>query len=243
MNETIQNAQHNIGTAIDLSFYRLEAIAKQAAAYRAEREKISAYTDYTPEARKNMIDRAAESYTKAISPEIAAIMSQIETIGQALTEMENTLDMGVDLQNALSVAKLGEALPSKSRFALFEQFRGQPQQLGILGAAFESAGVASAPYVKPMTFKADRVVSDLEGAVRRVASADAGETSDAWRLSQQLEELSKRVGADTPRAAKDLTGLDGGLEQAIREACGLLVKTGLLWPATWPVVRYTILLP
>lgn len=221
MNEIFKDNQHKIGTAITLSFNRLEEIAAAAATFKAERDKIAGYTEYTDEARQSMTKRAAETYEAATEPKIAELMNQAKTITAAMAEMENTLDTGAELQNALNVAKLAKGLPSATRFSLFEQFRGQPQQLAVLGAAFEVAEVDPSPYSDPLDFKAEKTARELENAIYTVAAAPVGSATEAWRLSRKLEELSQRIGADNTRHAVDLDGLDGGLDEAIRNAMGL----------------------
>lgn len=221
MNEIFKDDQHKIGTAITLSYNRLEEIAAAATTFKAERGKISGYTEYTDKARQDMTNRAAAVYSATTEPKIAELLREAKTITEAMAEMENTLDTGIELQNALNVAKLAKSLPSTARFALFEQFRGQPQQLTILGAAFEAVEVDPLPYSEPLDFTAEKTARELEDAIYMVAAAPTGSTVEAWRLSRKLEELAQRVGADNARHAADLDGLDGGLDEAIRNAMGL----------------------
>ena len=218
MNETIKDQQHRIGTAVNSSFYALERIAGHAAAYKAEKAKIDGYTDYTEAARQSMTDRAAATYGNAVAPEIVKLTEQAGIIRDALAVMESTLDTGAELQNALNVAKLGKALPSAVRFNLFEQFRGQPQQIAVLSAAFEAVDIDPSPYMVPISFTADQIGKKLDSAIDAVSAAKAGETFQAWQLSRNLEKMGDRVGADTPRRASELDGLSGGLDEAIRWA-------------------------
>lgn len=221
MNQKVIDQQKRISAAIDLSFGVLEAIARHSDTFKREKVRIDGMKDFTKEAREKMINRAADTYHDDVSRSIVALNGQAETIADAMGELENILDVGEELQNALNVAKFASKLPFDTRSKLVEQFRGQPQQIAIIAAALEESGIGAETYTKALTFTSKGALESMKSGIARVAAAKPGETVEAWRFSRDLEKLGKTVGAENHRPASSIQGLDGGLEQAIREACGL----------------------
>ena len=221
MNQSIIYNQHKIDTACQGCFYALDKYHKACQAFNEEKRRIAA-TPYVQQEQERMVNKAAETLSNTANGHYAEIKRRLEDIRSAAGEMENLLDIGEDLQNALSVVKaLGKDATNETLWKLVEQFKGQRQALIILKSSYEAAGVNAEHYFKGMIFSASNVLDDLDEQAYRIASQPGDNMVVAVSFGDQLEKFAESLGVQLTKKFRDIVDASDAFEARLRAAMGL----------------------
>ena len=221
MNQTITSNRHKIDTACQLCFFALDKYHKAAEAFLEEKRRINA-SPYIQAEKERMVSRAAESLGGTVRACYEEISRNLADIRGAARAMEDLLDVGADLQNALSVVKtLGSAMPEDTRRRLVEQFRGQYQALTILRAAYEAAGISAEVYFKGVLFSSAGLLDELDGMAYRLVVQPSTDTFVAINFGSKLEKFAVSLGVELTQKYRDIVDASSAIEGQIRAAAGL----------------------
>lgn len=221
MNQIIIDNRHKIDTACQLCFYALDKYHKAVEAFQKEKSRIAALP-YVQSEQERLVNQAAESLAKTVQAHYEEIKHNLEDIRTAAGAMENLLDVGQDLQNALSVVKaLGSAMPEDTRHELVEQFKGQYKALIILKAAYLAASISAAYYFDGLLFKSADVLDELDDMAYRIAVQPGGNMLAAITFGRKLEKFAVSMGVDLTRKYWDIVDDSSAIDAQIRAAAGL----------------------
>lgn len=221
MNQVVINNREKIGTACHNCFRALDSYHKAVEAFGAEKQRIAS-TPYIQAEKERQVNQAADKLRNAVQGHCEQIQRELETIRTAAEEMQNLMDIGADLQNALSVVKsLGKALPSESRFKLVEQFKGQYQALAILKAAYEAVEITTEPYFKGLIFDTSRAVKDLEDKAACLADKPGENMMIAFSFGNDLEKFAQTLGVELPARYRDTVDTSAAMSRQLRAVMGL----------------------
>jgi len=221
MNQTIIDNQHKIDSACQICFYALNKYHKACQAFNEEKRRIAA-TPYIQQEQERMVNKAAETLSNTANGHYAEIKRRLEDIRSAAGEMENLLDIGEDIQNALSVVKsLGKDAPNEILWKLVNQFKGQRQALVILKAAYESVGINAELYFKGMIFSASAALDDLDNMAYRIVSQPGDNMIVAVSFGNQLEKFAESLGVQLTKKFRDIVDTSDAFAAQLRAAMGL----------------------
>ena len=220
MNQIITSNRQKISTHINNCFSALGKYLKAVDAFHQERNRITGLP-FIQEEKERMVAKAAQSLAENAQTQYTAISGELKGIGAAAAEMEQLLDIGQDLQNALAVVKYGSAIPVATRLQLVDTFRGQPQALTILKAAFEAAGLDPEHYFKGLIFKADDQVQRLDELAYQIVVQPGENALVAVNFSNELEKFAASIGAELTARFSDMTDATEVFNAAYRSAFGL----------------------
>lgn len=225
MNQIIIDNRHKIDTACQLCFRALDKYSKAMDAFQEEKHKIEAQP-YVQEEQERLIAQAADKLHNTVSAYCVQIKNAVATIRDASSEMAEQLDIGEELQNALSVVKaLGDKMPASIGTDLAEMFKGQRNALLMLKAAFSAAGIYTATAVfDELIANASRNLIELEAQTDRLAESTGTDMLAAYRLGQALEALAESMGVDLTQRFGDIVfDVEKMRTAATRAAMGLPV--------------------
>ena len=163
MNSMIYSGRETIDQAAGRCFQALAAYNETVRAYQNKCREIDPLP-FIQEEKERMKAKVAEKMYQDVRGQHETILAELDKIALAAEGMEALLDIGEDLQNALTVVKsLGAAMPSNLRFSLVVPFKGQKMALEILKAAYEAGGIDAEPYFKGLIFDADSRIGSGTG--------------------------------------------------------------------------------
>lgn len=221
MNQIIIENRHKIDTACQLCFYTLDKYNKAVEAFHEEKRKITA-TPYIQQEQERLVNRAAETLRNTALAHYEEIKHSLGDIRTAAVEMENLLDVGEDLQNALSVIKaLGKSLPSETRVGLVNQFKGQRQALTILKTAYESADISAEPYFEGMIFSSSAALDQLDDMAYRIVMQPGTDLMVVVSFGTELEKFALSLGVELTKHFRDIVDTTAATNQQLRAAAGL----------------------
>jgi len=220
MNPIIIDNRHRIDTACQLCFYTLDKYSKAVAAFHEEKREITA-APYLRQEQERMVNRAAEALRTTAQAHYEELKHGLEDIRAAAGELENLLDIGEELQNALCVVKaLGKELPSETRVGLVNRFKGQRQALVILKSAYASVGISAEPYFEGLIFSSSGALDELEDMAYRIAARPGDQLAAAVSFGGQLEKLAEALGVQLTKKFKDIVDASAAFEAQLRAAVG-----------------------
>ena len=222
MNQIIIDNRHKIDTAFQSCFHTLDKYHKAVRAFNEEKRRIAA-TPYIQQEQERMVNRAAETLNGTVNGYYEEISRNLKEIRSAANEMENLMDIGADLQNALSVVKaLGDDMPSETRLNLVEQFKGQRQALVILKAAFVTAGVSAAErYFDGLIFNVSSALDDLDDRAYRIVVQPGTNMVVAVSFGRGLEKFAENMGVELTKKFGDIVDTSDAFNAQLRAAMGL----------------------
>ena len=222
MNQFINDNQHKIDTACQLCFYTIDKYHQAVNAFNDEKRRIAA-TPYIQEEKERMVNRAADSLSQTAQSYYDEIKNSLKAIRDAALDMEGTMDVGLDFQNALSVVNaLGKNLPVESILNLIEQFKGQRQALVLLKAAMESADVPSAAhYFDNLIFDAASALDNLDDLAYRIMAQPGSDLWAAVRFGSELEKFALNLGVELSKRFRDIVDTREASNQQLRAVMGL----------------------
>ena len=221
MNQIIIDNRHKIDTACQLCFYALDKYNAAVEAFQEEKRRIIA-TPYIQQEQERMVNQAAEALGKTAQAHYEEIKQNLEAIRTAAGEMENLLDIGEDLQNALSVVKtLGKSLPSETRVGLVDQFKGQRQALTILKSAYESVDISAEPYFEGLIFSSSAALDQLDDMAYRIVAQPGTNLLVAVSFGTELEKFAVSLGVGLSKSFSGIVDTSGALNGQLRAVMGL----------------------
>lgn len=221
MNQTVIDNRHKIDTACQSCFFALDKYHKAVEGFGAEKQRIASMP-YIQAEKERLVNQAADTLRNAVQGHCEQIQRELDTIRTAAEEMQNLIDIGEDLQNALSVVKsLGKALPPEVRSKLAEQFRGQYQALTMLKAAYEAVEITAEPYFKGLIFNAPQAVKDLEDKAASLADKPGENMMVAFNFGNDLEKLAQALGVELPTRYRDAVDTSAAMSRQLRAVMGL----------------------
>lgn len=222
MNQTAIENRHKIATACQLCFYEIDKYYKAVTAFNAEKQRIATLLQYTEQEKERQIKVALESLQNTVQGYYAEIKKNLGEIRTAATEMENLMDIGEDLQNALSVVKaLGKALPVESRLKIVEPFKGQRQALTLLKAAYLAADIVDKPYFEGLIIDVTGELGLLEDKAYRLTIQPGTDTIVGVNLGSALEKFAATMGCELTKKFRDIVDSTEAINAQIRAAAGL----------------------
>lgn len=221
MNRIVIDNRHKIDTACQLVFSQLGRYDAAVDTFRAEKLRIKPLP-YIEQEKEKMVNKAAAALAQSANQSYAEIHAQLEIIGVAAGEMENLLDLGEDLQNALSVVKhLSKELPSDIRFSLVEQFKGQKKALEILKSAYEASGIDSQPYFKGLIFDTDSYIEKLDSSAYTISIQPEAGMLKVSAFAKEIETFADLMGVELSKKASDWYDTSKYYEAELRAAFGV----------------------
>lgn len=221
MNQIIIDNRHKIDSACQICFYALDKYHKACQAFNEEKRRIAA-SPYIQQEQERMVNRAAEALSNTVNGYYAEIKSNLDMIREAANEMEGLLDIGEDLQNALSVVKtLGAGMPSETRLGLVDQFKGQRQALIVLKSAYDSVGIAAEPYFEGLIFNASGVMDELDDRAYRITGQPGTNLMVAVSFGRELEKFAVSMGVELTKSFGDIVDTSNALNEQLRAVMGL----------------------
>lgn len=221
MNQIIIDNRHKIDSACQLCFYALDKYHKAVEAFHEEKRRIIESL-YIQEEKERMVNRAAEALSNTVNGHYAEIKSNLDMIREAANEMEGLLDIGEDLQNALSVVKaLGKDMPSETRLALVNQFKGQRQALVILKTAYDSVGIPAEPYFEGLILDVSSVLKELDDRAYRITGQPGTNLMVAVSFGRELEKFAVSMGVELTKSFGDIVDTSNALNEQLRAVMGL----------------------
>ena len=221
MNQNIVDNRHKIDTACQSCFFALDKYHKAVNAFNEEKRRIAA-TPYIQQEQERMVNTAADKLKAAVQGLYEEIKRNLDTIRAAAGAMENLLDIGEDLQNALSVVKaLGAALPGETRIKLVEQFKGQRQALSLLKAAYESVGITAQPYFQGLILDTANELDALDDEAYRMVAAPGENMMVTVSFGSNLEKLAESLGVELTKRFREIVDTADALNAQLRAAMGL----------------------
>ena len=173
-----------------------------------------------------MVNQASDALKNSAQGSYEEIKRNLDTIRAAAGEMESLMDIGEDLQNALSVVKaLGASLPGESRIKLVEQFKGQRQALSLLKAAYESAGITAQPYFQGLILNSAKEIDALDDKAYRMVAAPGENVMIAVNFGRDLEKFAESLGVDLTKKFGEIVDTADALNAQLRAAMGLSAST------------------
>lgn len=225
MNQIIVDNRHKIDTACQSCFFALDKYHKAVNAFNEEKRRIAA-TPYIQQEQERMVNQASDALKNSAQGYYEEIKRNLDTIRAAAGEMENMMDIGEDLQNALSVIKaLGGSLPGETRIKLVEQFKGQRQALSLLKAAYESAGITSQPYFQDLILNTAKELDALDDKAYRMVVAPGENMMIAVNFGRDLEKFAESLGVDLTKKFGEIVDTSDALNAQLRAAMGLGAST------------------
>ena len=221
MNQTVIDKKDKIGTACELCFYQLAAYNREVEAFQTKRREIAAlpYVEAEKEAR---INKALDALKEAGQVRYNEIKRNLDTIKINAVALEDILDIGEELKNAVSVVKaLGASMPSETRFNLVNPFRGQRQSLLILQAAYKEAGIDPLPYFKGLVLDASDRVDTLDSAAYQLAIQPSGTMLTAANFGEGLEDFADDLGVPLKKRFRDVVDTTSTYAERLRAVAGL----------------------
>ena len=221
MNQIIIDNRHKIGAVCQLCFYELDKYNKAVEAFHAEKHRIAA-TPYIQQEQERMVARAAEALSNTANGHYTEIKKNLDMIREAANEMEGLLDIGEDLQNALSVVKaLGKDVPNETLWALVNQFKGQKQALAILKVAYEAANISAEPYFKGLIFNASNELDQLDDMAYRMVVQPGADDMIVIRIGTALEKFALSLGVELTKRFRDIVDTSDALNRQLRAVAGV----------------------
>lgn len=221
MNKQIVFKRDRINTACSLCFYELEKYNNDQKAFHDERSRVNALP-YIQSEKEKMVNEAAAALSEKATRHYNEIHSNLEDIRAAALEMENLLDIGEDLQNALSIVKtLGKDVPVETRSALVEPFKGQRQALVILKAAYEGADLGTEPYFKGLVIDVAKEVDKLDDEAYSLVGQAGKNILTAFTFAKNLEGFADVLGVNLTKRFSDMVDVSEARNEQIRAAMGL----------------------
>lgn len=221
MNSMIYSGRETIDQAAGRCFKALAAYNETVRAYQNECREIDPLP-FIQEEKERMKAKAAEKMYQDVRGQHETILAELDKIALAAEGMEALLDIGEDLQNALTVVKsLGAAMPSNLRFSLVVPFKGQKMALEILKAAYEAGGIDAEPYFKGLIFDADSRIGSLKESAMRLALQPGESLLTAHTFAGELESFAKAMGVELSTKYGDLVDAQGAMMEQVRAAAGL----------------------
>ena len=225
MNQIIIDNRKKINTACQSCFLMLDKYHKAVNAFHEEKRRIAAMP-YIQAEQERMVNQAANALQTSAQGYYDEIKHNMDVIRKAAGEMESLMDIGEDLQNALSVVKvLGKSLPGESRVKLVEQFKGQRQALCLLKATYESTGITAEPYFKGLIFEANRVMDELDGQANRMVSKPGDNMMVAVNFGSNLEQFAESLGVELTKKFREIVDTSDALNAQLRAVMGLSAST------------------
>ena len=225
MNKTIIDNRHKIDTACQSCFYVLDKYHKAVNAFNEEKRRIAS-TPYIQQEQERMANQASDALKNTVQGFYEDIQRNLDVIRTAAEEMDRLLDIGEDLQNALSVVKtLGSALPGETRIKLVEQFKGQRQALSLLKAAYASAGIAAEAYFQGVILNTVNELQELNDMASRMVSAPGENMMVAVTFGSNLEKFAEAMGVDLTKKFREIVDTSDALNAQLRAVMGLSVST------------------
>lgn len=221
MNQIIVDNRHKIDTACQSCFYTLDKYHKAVNAFNEEKRQIAA-TPYIQQEQERMVSKAADTLKNNVQGFYEDIQRNLDVIRTAAEEMDQLLDLGEDLQNALSVVKtLGSALPGETRIKLVEQFKGQRQALSLLKAAYASVGIAAEAYFQGVIRNSASELQELNDMASRMVSAPGENMMVAVTFGSNLEKFAETMGVDLTKKFREIVDTSDALNAQLRAVMGL----------------------
>lgn len=221
MNRIIVDNRHKIDTACQSCFLTLDKYHKAVNAFHEEKRRIAALP-YIQAEQERMVARAADALQVSAQSHYDEIKHNLDVIRKAAGEMESLMDIGEDLQNALSVIKaLGGSLPGETRIKLVEQFKGQRQALSLLKAAYETTGITAEPYFKGLIFEASRTMDELDDQAHRLMSKPGENMMVAVNFGSNLEKFAESLGVELAKKFREVVDTSDALNAQLRAVMGL----------------------
>ena len=222
MNQTAIENRHKIDTACQLCFYKVDEYYKAVTAFNAEKQRIAALIQYSEPEKERQVKVAMESLHDTIQGYYAEIKKNLDVIRTAATEMENLMDIGEDLQNAISVVKaLGKALPVESRLKIVEPFKGQRQALTLLKAAYAAEEITDKPYFEGLIINVASELDALEDRAYHLTIQPGTNTIVAVNFGSALEKFATTMGCELTKKFRDIVDTTDVMTAQIRAAAGL----------------------
>lgn len=221
MNQTVIDNRQTIGAACRNCFHTLDRYHKAVEAFHEEKRRIAA-TPYIQQEQERMVNKAAEALSNAAHGFYEEIKHNLDAIRVAAGEMENLMDIGLDLQNALSVVNaLGQSMPSETRMKLVEQFKGQRQALTILKTAYETSGIDPEPYFEGLILDTSKVLDELDDKAYRMVMQPGVNMLVAINFGSDLEKFAESLGVRLTEKYRDMVNTSEALNRLMRAAAGL----------------------
>ena len=221
MNQIIIDNRHKIDTACSLCFSELEKYNNDQKAFHDERSRVNALP-YIQSEKEKMVNDAATALAEKANRHYNEIHSNLEDIRAAALEMESLMDIGEDLQNALSVVKtLGKDVPFETRSALVEPFKGQRQALVILKAAYEGADLGTEPYFKGLVIDTAKEVDKLDDEAYSLVGQAGKNILPAFTFAKNLEGFADVLGVKLTKRFSDMVDGSEARNEQMRAVMGL----------------------
>lgn len=225
MNQIIVDNRHKIDTACQSCFYTLDKYHKAVNAFNEEKRQIAA-TPYIQQEQERMVNKAADTLKNTVQGFYEDIQRNLDVIRTTAVEMDQLLDLGEDLQNALSVVKtLGSALPGETRIKLVEQFKGQRQALSLLKAAYASVGITAEPYFKGLILNTANELQELNDMASRMVSVPGENMMVSVTFGRNLEKFAEAMGVDLTKKFREIVDTSDALNAQLRAVMGLGAST------------------
>ena len=222
MNPTVNENRHKIDTACQLCFYKIDEYYKAVSAFNVDKHRIAALVQYSEQEKERQLKAAMESLHNTVQGYYAEIKKNLDVIRTAATEMENLMDIGEDLQNAISVVKaLGKALPAESRLKIVEPFKGQRQALTLLKAAYAAEEITDKPYFEGLIINVADELDALEDKAYRLTVQPGTDTIVAVNFGSALEKFAAAMGCKLTKKFRDIVDTTEAMNAQIRAAAGL----------------------
>lgn len=221
MNQVVINNRQKISAACHNCFLALDKYHKAVESFAEEKRRITSMP-YIQAEKERLVNQAADTLRNAVQGHCGQIQRELETIRTAAEEMQNLMDIGGDLQNALSVVKsLGKALPPEVRIKLVEQFKGQYQALTMLKAAYEAVEIPAEPYFKGLILNASNAVKDLEDKAACLADKPGENMLIAFSFGNDLEKFAQALGVELTTRYRDAVDTSAAMSRQLRAVMGL----------------------
>lgn len=221
MNQIVIDNRHKIDTACRMYFLMLDKYHKAVEAFHEEKRRIAASL-YIQEEKERMVNRAEDALKNTANNCYEEIKKNLDVIRAAAGEMENLMDIGPDLQNALSVVNsLGKSMPSETRIRLVEEFKGQRQALTILKTAYEAAGITAEPYFEGLISDVSKELDELDDAAYRMVGQPGKNMFVALNFGRDLEKYAESLGVQLTGKYRDTVNTAGALNRQMRAVMGL----------------------
>ncbi len=224
MNEIVSENRHKIGTACQLCFHAIGRYNRAVDAFYEKKNDINASLVYSQMEKERRINIAEGELSNTANIQYNEISRNLEDIRTAGKKLEELLDLGADLQNALSVIKtLGKATPVDIRLDLVKQFKGQKKALSVLKSAYEVAGLDANTYFEGVFFDIEHEVAQLDDIAYSIVAQNGPNASAALALGRRLEAYAESVGVELTKRFTDVIDVSAEHNRNMRAVMGISV--------------------
>lgn len=224
MNEFVIENRHKIDTACQLCFYAIDRYNRAVEAFNRKKHDIIGSMVYSQIEKERQINVAEGELGNTANIQYNEIKRNLEDIRTAGTKLDEFLDLGTDLQNALSVIKtLGKATPADICVDLVNQFKGQKKALSMLKSAYQVTGLDTNVYFDGVIFDTEGEVKQLDDLAYSIVAQNGPNAAAALALGGRLEAYAESVGVELTKRFADIVDTSEEYNRKLRAVMGISV--------------------